>query len=396
MKVAWICEYPASAFADRPLLRSAPPSHPVPWIVEQAPRVAAAGVELHILTVSKHIAADDEFERGGIHFHFLKIPPVPRAAMAYQLDRARLTACLRRIAPDLVQGFGTESSFGYTAVTSPFPSVLMIQGIIAKITHARGRWTLLREPALAIALLFERWTIQRARHVICETQFAAEFVRQLNPRAVTHLVRTPIRDAWFDIARVNDVERGPEVLFVGWVVPAKGVDVLIAAFEAVAAAIPGSSLHVVGAIDARFMADVLGPAATRLGLTDRIYFHGGQPAAAVADRMARASVLALPTRMDTAPNVLAEARAAGVPIVASAVGGVPELIDDGVDGVLVEVGSSASLGQAIVDLLRDPVRASAMAARGRERVVRDHQLLHQVPKLLGVYRDVLASWPGAA
>ena len=51
-----------------------------------------------------------------------------------------------------------------------------------------------------------------------------------------------------------------------------------------------------------------------------------------------ATLLALPTMMDTAPNVLAEARAAGVPVVASAVGGIPELIEHGVDGLLVPAG----------------------------------------------------------
>lgn len=390
MKVAWICEYPAASFPDRPRLRHAPFSHPVPWIAAQAPIVAASGIELHIITISKHIDADDEFVHDGIHFHFLKIPRLPRAAMAYQLDRARISACLRRVSPDLVQGFGTESSFGYSAVSSAYPSTLMIQGIVKRIAEARGARSLVRQPGLAIALFFEWLTVRRARHVVCETDFAAAFVREINPAATTHLIRTPIRDLWFEVTPGADRRVGPEVLFVGWAVPAKGVDVMVDAFARVVAECPHAILHVVGAYEPAYFRDVLMPAVTRAGLDGRVHFHGGQPAAVIADRLSRASVLALPTLMDTAPNVLAEARAAGVPVVASAVGGIPELIEDGVDGVLVPAGSAEALAAAIIKMLRDPAAADAMAAHGRARVERDHRLATQVPKLLEVYRAVLA------
>ena len=173
MKVAWVCEYPASSFADRPAFARVPPGHPVPWIVVQAPLVAASGIELHIVTVSKHVQSDDEFTSGGMHFHFLKIPALPRAAMGYQLDRRRMTKCLRRIQPAIVHGFGTESSFGYTAVSAPYPSVLMIQGIVSRIAQARGRAASLRQPGLVVSLMIERLTVRRARHVVCETAFAA-------------------------------------------------------------------------------------------------------------------------------------------------------------------------------------------------------------------------------
>jgi glycosyltransferase involved in cell wall biosynthesis len=395
MKVAWVCEYPAASFAERPALRRVPSGHPVPWIVVQAPLVAASGIELHIVTVSKRVERDDEFTSGGIHFHFLKIPALPRAALGYQVDRRRMTACLRRIQPAIVHGFGTESSFGYTAVSAPFPSVLMIQGIIARITQARGSGGFARQLGERVSLAVERTTVRRARHVVCETSFAADFVRELNPRAVVHIIRTPIRDEWFEIVRRID-RAAPEILFVGWALPEKGIDVLVAAFSKVVAECPGAVLHVVGPYEGTYFERILEPEVARLGLADRVVFHGQQPAAIVAERVSRAALLALPTRMDTAPNVLAEARAAGVPVVASAVGGIPELIEDGVDGVLVPDGSAAALASAIVTLLRDPVSAAAIGERGRDRVRRDHRASVQVPKLLGVYRDVLATAPAMA
>jgi glycosyltransferase involved in cell wall biosynthesis len=396
MRVAWVCEYPASAFPERAALARIPPGHPVPWVVVQAPLVAASGVELHIVTVSKHLDADEEFTSGGVHFHFLKIPRLPRASMAYQVDRMRMARCLHRIRPALVHGFGTEASFGYTAVSGRFPSVLMIQGIISRIARVRGRAALLRQPGVCVSLLVERVTIRRARHVVCETAFAAEFVRQHNPAAVVHRISTPIRDEWFQIARRAGDPGVPEVLFVGWVLPEKGIEVLLHAFSRIVQEHPGSVLHVVGACNRGYLEGVLTPLVSTLRLEDRVVFHGQQSAALVADRLSRASVLALPTLMDTAPNVLAEARAAGVPVVASAAGGIPELIEDRIDGVLVPPGSADRLAAAIGSLLGDPGRAAAIGERGRERARRDHRAPVQVAKLLDVYRDVLAKPPALA
>lgn len=391
MKVAWVCEYPASLLPDRPALRTVPPSHPVPWVVVQAPLVAQSGIELHVITLSKHITQDDEFVSGGMHFHFLKIPAVPRAALAYQWDRKRIHDCLRAIQPALVQGFGTESSFGYSAVTSPFPSVLMIQGIVSRITRVRGWSTVLSHPGLLMALLIEWLTVRRVRHVICETGFAERFVKEHNSNAIVHRIHTPVRDHCFDVTRRPADPARPEILFVGWVVPAKGIEVLVQAFADVVKVFPGATLHVIGPYDARYYQEVLRPEVERLGLSSLVHFYGHQPAAVVAERLATATVLALPTLMDTAPNVIAEARAAGVPVVASAVGGIPELVEDGVDGVLVPSGSAQQLSGAIVALLRDPAGSATMARRGRDRAVRDHRASTQVPKLLTVYRDILAA-----
>lgn len=389
MRVVWICEYPGWRFADQPALAGMPPSHPVPWVTGQAPLVAAAGVDLHIVTVSRHVRADAEFAHEGIAYHFLKIPRWPRAATAYQIDRRRLSACVRRLKPALVHGFGTESSFGYSAVSLPYPSVVMMQGLVARITRARGWATLLREPGLCVSLAAERVTIRRARHVICETQYAADFVRTVNPRAAVHALSTPIADRWFDVVRAPD--GGPEILFVGWVVPAKGVDVLVEAFGRVATAFPEATLHIAGAAEPRFLDQVLRPSVHRLGVAARVRFHGQLSADEIAARLSTATLLVLPTRMDTAPNVLAEARAAGVPIVATRVGGIPELVDDGVDGVLIPVNDPDALAQAVADLLGDAPRRAAIAERGRARAQRDHRLATQVPRLLAVYRDIVGA-----
>ena len=197
MKVAWVCYYPAHLLPDRPKLQDDLAHHPVPWVSLQAPLVARTpDIELHIIRVGRRYVADDHFVHDGIHFHFLRVPRLPRVLAAYQIDRLRIHRCLREIQPDLVHGFGTESSYSYAAVSSPFQSLLMIQGVQSEIVRALGssRW---RSPQLFLPMALERWTVRRCKDFVCETNFAAEFVRHLNPTANIHMLRTPVRHEFF-------------------------------------------------------------------------------------------------------------------------------------------------------------------------------------------------------
>ena len=231
MRIAWVCFYPASDFSSRPSLRACRKAfHPVPWVTLQAPLVAATtDIELHIVTVGRDYSGDDHFEHQGIHFHFLRVPRVPRALLWYQLDRRRIHRCLAAVGPDIVQGFGTEGSFGYAAATSGYPALIRMQGIMGRIVPAVGWRGLIRNPGWIVPMVIERTTVRRCRRFICPTQFAADFVRQVNPSARVHLVKTPVRSVFFSLRRNPPPPARPELLFLGSVLSAKGIETLLEA-----------------------------------------------------------------------------------------------------------------------------------------------------------------------
>jgi glycosyltransferase involved in cell wall biosynthesis len=104
------------------------------------------------------------------------------------------------------------------------------------------------------------------------------------------------------------------------------------------------------------------------GLTQTVRLEGECPAEEVAARMREADLVAVPSRWEGCPYAVLEAFRVGVPVVATAVGGVPDLIRDGENGVLVPEGDAAALAAAILELLRDPARRRRFAESGR-RVV---------------------------
>lgn len=107
-----------------------------------------------------------------------------------------------------------------------------------------------------------------------------------------------------------------------------------------------------------------------LGLTDRVRFAGAQPPAQVAGFYAEADAAVLASFGEGIPLVLMEAMAHGRPVVSTRVGGIPELVEPGVSGLLVAPGSVREMTGALRTLLQDPAAARAMGERGREAVMK--------------------------
>lgn len=159
----------------------------------------------------------------------------------------------------------------------------------------------------------------------------------------------------------------PSILFVGSNYYRKGLDTLV---EAVASASTdargdGPHLHVVGRDPNRPRIEAL--AAAR-GVGDRLTFHGRVEQDALLRMMAGATMLAMPSRTEGYGLVFLEAMVVGTPVIGGRAGGTQELIDDGVNGLLVEPGDAAALADAIRRLDTDDSLRARLAAAGATTV----------------------------
>lgn len=160
------------------------------------------------------------------------------------------------------------------------------------------------------------------------------------------------------------------IVSVGRAVAKKGYDDLLAALAALPADLSWRFVHVGGGALTRPLRDL----ARRLGIADRVTWSGAQPRAAVLAALAAGDLFVLASKIagngdrDGLPNVLMEAQAAGLAAVATRVSAIPELIEDGVTGVLVPPGDPPALAAALATLAGDPAGRAALGAAGRERV----------------------------
>ena len=159
---------------------------------------------------------------------------------------------------------------------------------------------------------------------------------------------------------------GHRGLFVGNVSRAKGVDVLLAALAQ--CDVHWRRFEIVGGgPDMQMLRD----RAAKLGLGDRIEWAGHEPPDAVARRMQNADFLVLPSLSEGRPNVVMEAMSSGLAVIASSVGGVGELIADGITGVLVPAGDTGRLARAIARISTQPKLRARLGARAREHIDRN-------------------------
>jgi glycosyltransferase involved in cell wall biosynthesis len=182
------------------------------------------------------------------------------------------------------------------------------------------------------------------------------------------------------------------ILFVGRISPEKGVHLLVDAFKTVAERFPTAHLDLVGGVgslpaeflvalsddplvkslEAFYGTDYLAEIRKRIPehLKDRVTFHGNQSHAELVSHYARATVFVNPSLSDAFPLTVVEAMAAGLPIVASRVGGVPESVADGVTGVLVEPNSAEALASGLCRVLADSGLRRRMAVAARDRALK--------------------------
>jgi len=176
----------------------------------------------------------------------------------------------------------------------------------------------------------------------------------------------------------------PIAVSVGRHVPEKGYRHLIDAAALLEQTKPGVHWVLVGDGELR---SELEAQARRLDLASRVHFTGSR--SDVADLLALADVFALPSESEGFGRVLVEAMAMGRAIVATNVGGIPDIVLDGETGVLVEPADPVALAQAVRGLLDDPARAARLAEAGRQRAESTFSLGAHVDGVERVWDEVL-------
>jgi glycosyltransferase involved in cell wall biosynthesis len=167
---------------------------------------------------------------------------------------------------------------------------------------------------------------------------------------------------------------GGEVLFVGRMSQLKGVDVLMRAFAQARDAAPGARLTLIGDGDQRPRLEAL---RDELGLGDAVEFAGFRTQAEVRAALAKADILALVSFAEGVPVTLMEAMASEIPVLATRIAGVEELVEDRVSGLVAPAGDVAGAAAALRRLLADPDLRARMGAAGRAKVAAEFDQSHE-------------------
>ena len=231
-------------------------------------------------------------------------------------------------------------------------------------------------------------TLKRAHRVISVSQHEAYHLRRLGVRADKIRV-VPNGVNLSEFAGLAEARRPADSvtgLFVGRIDPdQKGLVTLVRSIALLPHAVP-IQIRLVGEDWGGTV--LLKALAERLGISNRIVFVGKLERRALISEYAKADFLVLPSLFEPFGIVLLEAMAAGLPVIASNVGGIPEVVADGDSGVLVEPGNPGALADAILRLCQDERRRREMGRDGKVRASR-YAWESVTPQIHAVYQQAL-------
>jgi glycosyltransferase involved in cell wall biosynthesis len=355
----------------------------VPWLVELLKRLRAAGHEVEVFTSSYRGARDQVVS--GIPVHRFRYFPRRWERLTHEEaapDRLRrgllyrvMALCF--VAAGMVAAWRLCRRQRYDVIHVHWPFPLALFGWAAQrartaalVTTFYGvelRWV---KTAMPFLKGFLRWAARRSDRVVAISSYTADEVRELVQVPIEVIPYTTSLPEPGAPARRRSAGGPFTVVFVGRLVERKGVHHLVDAIAALSSEVD-ARLVIVGegperaSLEARIQAK---------GLDGRIALRGRVPDAGLRAAYASADAVVLPAVVDRRGDteglgvVLLEAMNFGVPVVASDIGGITDIVEDGVSGLLVPPGDAAALAEALARVARDPALAARLGEAGRRRL----------------------------
>ncbi len=306
-----------------------------------------------------------------------------------------LTRALRRRRPDVIHS--------WTAHDNPYAELAgRLAGVPARFGSLR---TTLESTLMHEKSALHRWLmLHGSRRLVvnsetCAAELAAAGIGRQRVRLLRNCVEVDgdAQDSGGEAADLAEHGVAPHHRLVGLVANLRRVKNHLFFVDAMARVLPEHSAARVLLVGQPLPSEPELPARIREriaghGLADRFIltgFRGDVPAL-----LRRMEVCCLASKSEGMPNVVLEAMAAGRPVVATRVGGVPELVSDGETGLLVELGDTGAFAAAVSRLLADPELARRMGRAGRRRAARRHSCAEAVRRLEEIYRQALPSRGG--
>lgn len=343
----------------------------------------AGEIEIHVVCCTQGVHPKPEKLAPNIWFH---AEPVPKWGFLRSLHlgcHLAVRRMIRKIDPDIIHAQGSERWCAITGAFQGKPKVLTLHGFLRMIDplmkmRPRAYWK--------TQTLLERIAIPKYDGVVAITNYTKENVADISKKS--WVVPNATDRRYFEVSRNPDSR--PVILYVGNIQERKNQVGFLDAIAPLAEEL-GFRVRICGPINPddtynREMLDRVAryPWAEAVGKISRDQ---------LVDELSRCTLLALVSHEDNCPMTVLEAMSAGIPVLASRVGGIPDLVEDGLNGSLCEPTDPESIRHGLQAILARPENVVRMGAAGRERALERYLPVQVAKRHLEIYREVLATRP---
>lgn len=399
IKVVWLCHFANQQMKD--YFKTPNLNEFAPWIslsielFKQEPQI-----ELHIVSPNIFNNKEVGFKKDTIYYHFFKYLPVPvynkYSRKLHSISRFdtltdfywiknKVKKIVNRINPDIIHLHGAENAFFYSSGIIPligkYPIITTIQGFVRKST--------LNDYQTRIRIKIEEHIIKRTKYFgIRETKEMVTVVTDLNPNAKFFYHNYPISIP--HVVKDNIGKEEPiDCIFFARVCKDKGIEDLLQAISHVKKKIPQINLSVVGGVDSEYK-NILGGIVKQLDIEENVKFHGYLQTQQDIHQLAyNAKVCVLPTYHDILPGTVLESMFIKLPVIAYAVGGLPELNKTSENIILVKKLNINELSGAIISILSSDIYRRKLTENAHSFVQKQFDNTYVSAALLHAYHEIL-------
>lgn len=341
---------------------------------------------IHFITRSDILNKTTSIKKDKLTITFITTPRLLNGVTLFQNIRLMVQKILDKIKPDIVHGIGIEHIWPYIAVKSGYHNVVTIHGIPSEIIRKVKTPILTR---MRYFKILERTVLKKARNIISISPYVADVLgRKTTARFF------PVENAHSLIYHNLHANPGESkvILFVGDTLERKALNELLVAFSKICDLdfALDWQMHVIGPVHkGAYFDNHIQKTISNFNLQDRIIFKGFLFPDKLAKEYENAALLALCSLEETAPGCIAEAMAAGLPVVACGISGVPYMVEDGRSGFLCEPRNVEMLSDKLKILMKNLEMRNRMGARGKEIAAKRWRPDIIAEKTNGVYKAIL-------
>lgn len=318
-------------------------------------------LQLHVVTLSKLVSEDKIIIDGNMTIHYLSSPKLPQLITSLTFDQYKIKRKICEINPDIVNAHMTAPIYGFPALKTKYPVIVTVHGIVEEEANT---WEgVLGAIKKRLFTPMEKQVLKKSKFIVAVTPYVEQKIRQ-KCNGLLYIIPNGIDQDNFEI-KSNLIEN--RLLFVGGIEPRKGVLDLLRAINIIKKENPFIKLHIVGKVRNKEYFNSLEKYIKQKNLNDQVIFKGPLSDEELKKEYSECSIFVLSSREESQGMVLLEAMAAGKAVVATNIGGIPYVVEDGKTGILVNYGDSQELARTIGKLLSDINLQQLLGNNGRLR-----------------------------
>lgn len=386
MRILILGNFPVHLYGDELGCSKSPKEGISTWLVNLADHLAHLDeTEVHTWTLTDQLKRDKIIKHDQVTLHFSPVHSGlrTRSVFLFSEDRITFRRKIREIQPDIIHAHHT-GEYAWIALNEKIPTLVTVHGVYGAVAKSLDANIFSFYRLLSV---LERFCLKKSNYLISISPYINQYINS-SFGGERFEIENPVNEIYFDC---QDHPEGDAIIFIAVMSPIKGLLRLVEVLNKLKRHRPNVHLRVIGhyPLGQEGYKTQVESLVSQKNVYNNIAFLGPMDELRIKEEFEKVHCLLLTSFQETAPMVIAEAMAAGKPVVAMDVGGIRYMVQNGVTGFVIPSGDTQTMAERVVQILEDEhLRKNMGSAARRAALGRFHPDV-VARKTRAVYEEIL-------